>query len=54
MDKVPPLYKSGHRNMPENYKPISVFPGISKVIKVKKMIYLVNVNSASKIHSIVL
>ena len=31
--KVIPLYKNGQRNIPGNYRPISVLPAISKVLK---------------------
>ena len=30
--RVIPLFKSGHRNMPENYRPISILPAISKIM----------------------
>ena len=33
MARVIPLYKDGHRNIPGNYRPISVLPTISKIIK---------------------
>ena len=31
MARVIPLYKNGHRNLPGNYRPISVLPTISKI-----------------------
>ena len=31
--KVIPLFKSGHRNMPGNYRPISILPAISKIME---------------------
>ena len=31
--RVIPLFKSGHRNMPENYRPISILPAISKIME---------------------
>ncbi len=33
MAKVVPLYKSGQRNIPGNYRPISVLPAISKIME---------------------
>ena len=33
MAKVIPLYKSGQRNIPGNYRPISVLPAISKIME---------------------
>ena len=30
---VIPVYKSGHRNLPGNYKPISVLPTTSKIME---------------------
>ena len=33
MARVIPLYKSGHRNLPGNYRPISVLPTISKIME---------------------
>ena len=33
MARVIPLYKDGHRNIPGNYRPISVLPTISKIIE---------------------
>ena len=30
---VIPLFKSGHRNMPGNYRPISILPAISKIME---------------------
>ena len=33
MARVIPLYKDGHRIIPGNYRPISVLPTISKIIK---------------------
>ena len=31
--RVIPLFKSGHRNMPGNYWPISILPAISKIME---------------------
>ena len=31
--RVIPLYKSGQRNIPGNYRPISVLPAISKIME---------------------
>ena len=31
--RVIPLFKSGHRNMPGNYRPISILPAISKIME---------------------
>ena len=31
--RVIPLFKNGHRNLPGNYRPISVLPAISKVME---------------------
>ena len=31
--RVIPLFKSGHQNMPGNYRPISILPAISKIIE---------------------
>ena len=31
--RVVPLYKSGHRNLPINYRPILVLPTISKIME---------------------
>ena len=31
--RVVPLFKSGQRNLPENYRPISVLPVISKIME---------------------
>ena len=31
--RVVPLYKNGQRNIPENYRPISVLPAISKIME---------------------
>ena len=33
MARVIPLYKNGHRNLPGNYRPISVLPTISKIME---------------------
>ena len=33
MARVIPLYKNGHRNIPGNYRPISVLPAISKIME---------------------
>ena len=33
MAKVVPLYKNGQRNIPGNYRPISVLPAISKIME---------------------
>ena len=33
MAKVLPLYKNGQRNIPGNYRPISVLPAISKIME---------------------
>ena len=33
MARVIPLYKSGHRNIPGNYRPISILPTISKIME---------------------
>ena len=33
MARVIPLYKSGHRNKPGNYRPISILPTISKIME---------------------
>ena len=33
MARVIPLYKSGHRNLSGNYRPISVLPTISKIME---------------------
>ena len=33
MARVVPLYKGGQRNIPGNYRPISVLPTISKVME---------------------
>ena len=35
--RVTPLYKSGHRNLPGNYRPISVLSTMSKIME--KIIY---------------
>ena len=31
--RVIPLFTSGNRNMPENYRPISILPAISKIME---------------------
>ena len=31
--RVLPLYKSGQRNVPGNYRPISILPSISKIME---------------------
>ena len=33
MARVIPLYKNGQRNIPGNYRPISVLPAISKIME---------------------
>ena len=33
MARVIPLYKNGHRNIPGNYRPISILPTISKIME---------------------
>ena len=33
MARVMPLYKNGQRNIPGNYRPISVIPAISKILE---------------------
>ena len=34
MARVTPLYKNGQRNIPGNYRPISVLPAISKIMEI--------------------
>ena len=33
MARVTPVFKNGQRNLPENYRPISVLPTISKIME---------------------
>jgi hypothetical protein len=33
MARVSPLYKNGQKNLPGNYRPISVLPAVSKVME---------------------
>jgi hypothetical protein len=34
MARASPLYKNGQKNLPGNYRPISVLPAVSKVMEI--------------------